>query len=315
MKKQSWVTIAFGLCATFFLPAYVSATNKPPPPTPECNRNLEQTGAEFVTIDSGAGSLSCSKIFGPFGKMHEVDVKKKCGDHGCKVTAKYDSKPFDAVVIGTNGQSCVYMFKDALAAKRLEGPHNSFRFACSDGGVTEDELPDEPITSVEGGCVADIGDFDWAFTVGNNVDENDKTGLCVQGGAGGANGLARCDEQCIVPTDTAEYPYDPTNEICSTGYFDNPHFPDGSFPLSCRPCALKQEVAPPDGSKSYCWELSHQRAAIVEDGIDFKNFFIPPKTKSMGSLRYISYEGSTCYQVSTTYRGRQYSYWTPSGCP
>ncbi|MCP3877697.1 MAG: hypothetical protein GY701_04790 [Sulfitobacter sp.] len=312
MKKQNWVMIIFGLCATTCLPAYVGATGHPP--HPQCNHNLEETGAEFVTIDSGAGNLRCNKIFGPFGKMDQVSVNKHCDNNGCKVDATNASNPFDAVVIGTNGRSCVYTFKDALKAEYLKGSHNRFRFACSDGGVTEPDLPDEPITSLEGGCSADTGDFsliqqavadsnsiDWVFGVGGTDAENDKTGLCVKGDE---IDISRCDEQCIVPV---QEDYDPN---CSEGMK-----PDGSFPLSCRPCALTEEVPPPDGSKSYCWERSHQRAAIVEGEIEFNDFFIPVKTKSTGSLRYSSFEGSTCYQVTTTYRGRVYSYWTPSGCP
>ena len=73
---------------------------------------------------------------------------------------------------------------------------------------------------------------------------------------------------------------------------------------------------PAGGAKTYCWERATQRAVVNEAGdFVFQNYFIPTSVKSTGSLVYSEFEGSTCYQVSTTYRGRVYTYWTPSGCP
>ena len=322
MKKYPWVAAAASLCAVAFPPAYGGGgwTGHNP-----CNQDLEQTGAEFVTLDTDAKELKCTKIVGPFGTMHEVNVQSECDESGCTVTVPEGSQPFDAVVVGTKYESCVYMFSDATSAQYLTGPYDKLRFACSDGGVTEEELPDEPITSLNGGCAADEGDFSliqqavseteniaWVVGVGSTDTENDKTGLCVQGGT---NDLARCDEQCIVPVDSSDFPYAPDDPVCKSGVLDE----DGTvvFPLSCRPCALTEEVPPPDGSKSYCWERSHQRVVVdpLTETLVFQDFFIPVKTKANGTIRYNSFQGSTCYQISTSYRGQVFSYWTPSNCP
>ncbi len=317
MKQQHSIGLALALWAGGTV--NVAATN---PPMPRCNMDAEATGAQFVTYDSGAGSLSCGSIYSPNGAMSSASVTANCnGVTGCTISA---TTPFDAVVIGTSGQSCIYMFRDALAAGALTGPNASFRFACSDGVVAEDNS-DQPITSLNGGCAGDTGDFsliqtavsntenvDWVFGVGDTGDQNDKTGLCVEGGT---NDLARCDEQCVTPKNSTTYPYDPEDPVCATGTVDG----DGTtiFPLQCRPCALTEEVAPPDGSPAYCWERSHQRAVFNEqtNNLDFKAYFIPVKLKSQGSLHYVSFEGSTCYQVKTTYRGSVLTYWTPQGCP
>ena len=324
MNTRNCIGIVFGLSAGVFLSAGVGATGKHPS---DCNHDLDQTGAQFVTYDKAAAYLSCKNIVGRFGKMHPIDVDEDCGKSGCSVVAEEETMPFDAVVVGTRNLSCVYMFSDAVKAESLKGPRNHIRFACSDGDTSDDgSVSDEPITSIDGGCAADE-DFDgiqaavaqqdgvdWVFGVGDNEKENDKTGLCVQGGA---DEIARCDEQCIVPKDSTEFPYRSDDPICMSGELD---YQTGkvTFPLKCRPCALTEEVTPTAGAKSYCWERANRRAYVADETsneLTFRDFFIRTAVKSSGSLVYTQYEGSTCYEIKTTYRGVQRTYWTPSGCP
>ena len=178
--------------------------------------------------------------------------------------------------------------------------------ACYDAvEITVPPPPKEPISTVSNCADALpalqsslIADGNMTTFIAIGTDE----GLSGEGNADGSYQLAICSaadqEQCVDQCPT------PTSETYTCGTL-----PLGGKCLTDRRCATSDEL--PTGNPNapnYCWELSHQ--------VDVGNgTFIPPTELESGSATWEQYAGSICTKVTTTFAGRQYSYWTPAGCP
>ena len=281
----------------------------------QCNTDGSLTGAASVIDLQGQGTFSCADISGDTSSCLNVDCTMEPAPGFSVNNITTDGVVWSADVqvdklfVGQSGSGsrCLYDFEPGQTSGEYLLPTDYKDIvACYDGVeevITEVEEPISTTTNcadaLPGLQTSLTGDGNIITFIGIGTD----AGLNEQGEADGdyvlavcsAVGQSQCVDQCKEPTSRS---YDPCGELA-----------DGEVCLDQRPCATSEEV--PTGNPAapkYCWEFSHQ--VDTDLGI-----FVPPKEKESGVAYWEQYSGSTCVKVTTSYRGRTYSYWTPSGCP
>ncbi|RLA41676.1 MAG: hypothetical protein DRR06_15595 [Gammaproteobacteria bacterium] len=210
----------------------------------------------------------------------------------------------DYIYVEDSGQGgrCLYQFDAVSSGSFLEPASNKVSVtACWDGENTVvPEPPKEPISSLDGRCDGDLQGIQEALDGGQGElamvateDENGEylPGICAAGGQ------TRCVNQCIAPTTTT---YDCPETLAA-----------GERCLSDRACATADELVNGTGEPGvdqFCWELSH---AVDTDA----GTFMPVTAQEKATFSLEGIKGSHCRLVTTSYRGRVYSYYSPSGCP
>ena len=285
-----------------------------------CNGKGVETGASSVVDLQGQGNFTCAQILGD---------PTACLNGGCTMIPasgftyqinNIGSRKFVTwnapaqidkifVTASGNGSRCLYDFEPGATSGSFLEPAGSLSgtavVACTDGvNVAVPTAPEPPISTTTN-CAEALpslqnslnNDGNLLAFIGIGTDQ----GLSGEGATDGdyvlavcsAGGQTQCVDQCRQPT-AATY-------ACTPG--------TGTQCLSTRACATSGEL--PTGNADapkYCWEFSHQ--------VDLQaGTFIPPKEKESGSATWEQYSGSTCVKVTTSYRGKTYSYYSPTGCP
>jgi hypothetical protein len=303
--------------------------------TAACNKGqLDPPGppdpAPQVVLDlTGQTGFQCSNLQGipspenPTGRMSSVEVEAyqvSGNQNGFNVQGSTPGLAFDAVFARSrDGKQCLYYLDNTNTVTNLTtgGKPLQTVTVCSDGigvPVADDEPVStsrdctvDPDSAALQNAIDDNSRYDIVLGIGRGADDSDNLAVCSDTQLGtGVQQECVGEPYCPAPIGNASYPIVPdrtSNPNCVPNQ-------SGEIPLECRHCEISAVLPADPGNLEtpYCWELSH---SVDLDAGTFK----PLRESEKYRFEIDSYEGSKCYKVNTTYKGRSYSYWTPSGCP